>query len=87
MSRAALRRGNADDATAVNAERPLVRAGDEDVRAVAIEHHAPERLRDVHGDDRIRREPPHRVAERRPVDAVAVVEAHERDLHELACAH
>ena len=68
---------DADDATAVHAQRPLMRAADQDVRAITVQGHAPESLRDVHRDQRVRREPAHGLMQRFPVDAVAVVKAHQ----------
>ena len=47
-----------------------------------VEHDASQCLRDVHGDERIRRVVAHGVVERFPEQAVPIVEAHQRDLHE-----
>ena len=73
---------NADDAAAMDAEGPFVRAGDDDVSLLAVQRDAAQRLRDIDGDDRLRRVLADHVAQRRKRDAVAVVEAHEADLHE-----
>ena len=77
------RGGDADDAAAVDAQRPLMRAGDEDIRADAVEHHAAQGLGEIHGDDGLRSEAADGFLKWAPIDAMTIVEAHQRDLNEL----
>ena len=73
--------GHPHHTTAVHAEGPFVRAGDEDVVVRAIQLHAAKCLSDIHRHNGLRRVRAHRFNKGRPLDAVSVVKADERNLH------